>query len=423
MQRGDVPADSKSGEPVASRRAAEMSSSGKDTSRKQLDDFSLVVGGPLYQLWRRAHLAGDELRFARRRMVVLALLAWVPLLLLSLSEGRAWGGGVALTFLRDVETHVRLLIAVPLLIVAEVKVHKRLAPVVRSFLDRGLIPDAARPRFDAALSSAMRLRNSVVAELLMVALVYGVTVPFVWRTQATLDVSSWYMVVGAGAERLSRAGWWAACVSLPLFQFLVVRWYFRLFIWARFLWQVSRIRLNLTATHPDGTAGLQFLDSANRAYSYVLLAQGTVLAGLIANRVFYDGAKLADFKVEVFGMVGLVILAILGPLCVFTPQILQARRSGMREFGALGQRYANEFERKWLARGEARDEPLIGSADIQSLADLRNSFMTIRAIDVVPFNLKTVRSLALTTLLPVAPLLLTTFSVEELLDRVLKVLF
>ena len=128
-------------------------------------DFSLVLGGPLFQLWRRAHLAGDALQLLHRRIVVLTALAWVPLLVLSVVEGHAWGAGVALPFLYDVEMHVRLLLAMPLLIVAELVVHRRMRPVVRQFLDRGLIPDSALPAFDAAIASAMRLRNSIWAEV------------------------------------------------------------------------------------------------------------------------------------------------------------------------------------------------------------------------------------------------------------------
>ena len=30
-------------------------------------DFSLVLGGPLYQMWRRTHLSGDGLELLRRR--------------------------------------------------------------------------------------------------------------------------------------------------------------------------------------------------------------------------------------------------------------------------------------------------------------------------------------------------------------------
>ena len=44
-------------------------------------------------------------------------------------------------------------------------------------------------------------------------------------------------------------------VSVPLFQFILLRWYFRIFIWARFLWQVSRIDLAYAPAHPDRLGG------------------------------------------------------------------------------------------------------------------------------------------------------------------------
>src|SRR5262247_1596525 len=81
-------------------------------------DFSLVLGGPLYQLFRRAHLSGDALQLLQRRVAVLTLFAWLPLLALSTWEGTAWTG-VALPFLRDFEAQVRFLVALPLLVIAE----------------------------------------------------------------------------------------------------------------------------------------------------------------------------------------------------------------------------------------------------------------------------------------------------------------
>jgi hypothetical protein len=351
----------------------------------------------------------------------MALLAWAPLLVLSMADGTAWGDSVALTFLKDIETHLRLLIAVPLLILAEVKVHQRLYPIVRGFVEHGLIPDTERPRFDAAIASAMRLRNSVVSELLLIVFVYSVGL-YVWRHQVSLDVSSWWVVAGDGPARLSKAGWWAALVSMPVFQFLMFRWYFRFFIWARFLWQVSRIDLNLEPTHPDGMAGLRFLSLTGRVYSLFLLAMGTVLSGMIANRILYAGARLPEFKVEIIGWVAVLVLLILGPLLMFAPKLRATRRKGVLEYGPLGQRYASAFRRKWTGDDRPADEPLLGSADIQSLADLRNAFVVIDGMQVAPFGLKNVTTLAAYVLAPVAPLLLTTFSVEQLLDRMLKAL-
>jgi len=388
-----------------------------------LGDFSLVAGGPLYRLLRRTRLSGDEMQWTVRRMVVLAVLAWVPLLLLSVIDGRAWGSAVALPFLHDLEVHAKLLIAIPLLIAAEVTAHRRLLPIVRQFLERDLIPETERPRFDAAIAAAMRLRGSVVAEMLLIVFVYVVGVLFVWRTQSTLEISSWYADSTGGSLHLSRAGWWAALVSLPLAQFLLVRWYFRLFIWGRFLLQVSRMKLNLMPTHPDGMAGLHFLGTSRRAFTQLLVAQGAVLSGMIANRIFYEGANLMSFKPELFGTVVVMVFAVLGPLLAFAPRLRKTRRRGMEECGALGQRYAREFDDKWLRGGAPPGELLMGTADIQSLADLRNSFLVVRDIEFAPFTMKVVLSMAITTLLPVAPLLLTMFSAEQLVERVLKVLF
>src|SRR5512139_194533 len=276
----------------------EMTTGANETSVKELPDFSLVSGGPLFRLWRRTRLAGDALELTHRRVLVTVLVAWLPLLVLSIAEGRAWGGSVVLTFLRDNETQVRLLIAVPLLILAEVKVHRELPLIVQRFVENGLIPDAARARFNAAIASAMRLRNSIVAELLLIALVYGVGILFIRRTQFALDVNTWYASAQDGRLRLTYAGWWGAIVSMPIVQFLCVRWFFRFFVWARFLWQVSRIDLNLEPTHPDCTAGLHFIALAERACRPVLLAMGALLAGMIANKIFYTGAALLEFKVE-----------------------------------------------------------------------------------------------------------------------------
>ena len=386
-------------------------------------DFSLVLGGPLYQMWRRTRLAGDALELLRRRIVVLSLLAWAPLLVLSVVEGSVWVGSVPLPFLRDLELHVRMLLAVPLLIVAEPIVNMRMRPVVSQFVERGLIPDAARVTFDAAMASAMRWRNSIAAELLLIAFVYVVGMGFFWRTQVVLDVRSWYYVPVDGTLRPSLAGWWLALVSLPLFQFLLLRWYFRLFIWARFLWQVSRIDLKLMPTHPDRCGGLGFLASVSHAFAPVLLAQGAVLAGMIASRIFYAGAKLPEFKLEIIGLVAVMVFAILGPLLVFSPKLEAAKRIGLREQGRHAQRYVREYDQKWFRGGAPPDEPLVGSADIQSLADLSNSFEVVKGMRWVPFGLTTVLQVAVTTLLPVVPLMLTMIPLDELLGRLLKIVF
>ena len=386
-------------------------------------DFSLALGGPLYQLWRRGRLTGDALEMMHRRVIVLSLLAWLPLLLLSVAQGTAWGGRVAVPFLQDVEMHVRLLVALPLLIVAELVVNQRTRLTVRQFVERGLIPDAARARFDAIIDSAMRLRNSVIAEVSLIAFVYVVGVGFIWRTQVALPVASWYGTPAAGTWHPTLAGWWMGCVSLPVFQFLLLRWYFRLFIWTRFLWQTSRLDLTLVPTHPDRSGGLGFLAVVGYAFSPLLVAQGALVAGTIAERIFFAGATLPQFKLELVGVVVVLVFLVLGPMLVFGPKLAAAKREGLREYGTLAQRYVREFDQKWLRGGAAADEPFVGSGDIQSLADLGNSFQVVQDMRLVPFTWQTVLQLAVAILVPVAPLLLTMFSLEQLVGEAIKMMF
>jgi len=383
-------------------------------------DFSLVLGGPLYRFWLRIGLADDTLELVGRRIVLLAGLGWVPLLLLSIAAGQAWGASVALPFLHDIEIHLRLLVAVPLLLIAELIVHRRMGAVARQFVERGLISDSGWERFEAAIASVVRLRNSKTAEALLIAFVYGVGVLFIWRTQVALDLRSWYGTHAGGILQPSLAGWWFGLVSLPLFQFLLLRWYFRLFIWARFLWRVSRIDLNFM---PDGAGGAGFLARASYAFQPLLLAQGVLLAGTIANRIFYTGAELLEFKPELIGMVAVMIFVILGPLLFFSPKLEAAKRAGLRQYGTLVERYMREFDDKWVRGTTALDEPLVGSPDIQSLADLGNSYAVVKTMRWVPFTLQNILYMAATALLPVLPLTLTMFPVEELLDRLLKILF
>lgn len=70
---------------------------------------------------------------------------------------------MAVPFLFDVEVQIRYLVALPLMISAELIVHRRMRSILEIFQERRLVPEPAVPRFDAAIATAMRWRNSVRA--------------------------------------------------------------------------------------------------------------------------------------------------------------------------------------------------------------------------------------------------------------------
>jgi hypothetical protein len=394
-----------------------------DSFLRDPESFSLVLGGPIYQLLRRSHLTDDALGHVQQRIIVISLFCWLPLLVLSALEGNVLGGRAAVPFLLDVEVYTRFLLATPLLIAAELVVHQRMRFVVKQFLERRLIPENAMTRFDAAIASVFRLRNSVLAEVLLFVFVYVFGVLIVWRHYIAIDTTTWYATPSAAGPKFSLAGMWFGYVSLPIFQFLLCRWYFRIFIWTRFLWQVSRIDLSLVPTHPDRVGGLGFLSNTVYAFIPLLIAHGALLAGVLGNRIYYLGATLPSFMLEVVILVMFLMCVVLGPLLVFAPQLAQAKRLGLREYGTLAERYVREFDVKWLRGGAVADEPLVGSGDIQSLADLGNSFEVVRTMRIAPFTKETIIQLGVATVAPIAPLLLTMMPLEEILKKLLGILF
>jgi hypothetical protein len=271
------------------------------------------------------------------------------------------------------------------------------------------------------------VRNSITLELVLFILIFAGGY-YAWSRVSGMakigtNAGTWYANATDGRLQLSAAGYWYTFVSLPLFQFILVRWYLRMFIWALFLWRSSRLELNLAPAHPDRSAGLGFLSLASAAFAPLLLAHGVLVAGLMANPIFYAGARLTDFRMEVLGMMVLLPLIILGPLMVFSPRLIEAKRNGLRDYGRVVTRYIREFDLKWVRGGAAAEEQLLGSADIQSLADLGNSFQVIREIRPFPFGRDAVILLIVTPLIPVLPLALTMMPLEELIKKLVGSVF
>ena len=353
-----------------------------------------------------------------RRVIVITTIAWVPLLLLSLWQHFA-GRVVEVSFARDVEVHARFLVALPVLIFGELIVHSRLTLAVRRFVERRIVVAEDVPRFDRAIGSAVRLRDSVAVEIALIVLVYTVGL-WLWSSRISINSATWYADPG-GRWHLTPAGYWYVFVSIPIVQFVLLRWYLRLFIWFRFLWQVSRLNLHLVPTHPDRCAGLAFLGKGSYAYGPLLFAQGAMVAGLVASRVLYHGERLMSFRMQIGGFVVFFVFAAVCPLLMFTSKLAAAKRRGLAQYGQIAQDYVDEFELKWV--GHSESEELMGSGDIQSLADLGNSYGVVGEMRAVPVKLDDITLLAATTVAPFVPLLLTMFSFEELVLRLVKVLF
>lgn len=393
----------------------------KAVTNREPHDFSLVVGGPLYRAYLRTRLADARLGLVHRRLLAFVLITWAPLWVLSAID--AHDARVSVTLLGDIGAHARLLIALPLLIVAEPIVHERVTGTVRQFVDRGLVAPADLQRFVSAVVSSVKLTNSPTLEavMLLVAIVGG---HWLWTERMSLHVGTWYNELAAdGTTHLSLAGRWYVFVSLPIFRFLSARWLLRMsVVWYRFLWLMSRLPLRLNALHPDRTGGLGFLNNSVFAFLPVLVAQTSVLSAEIAERVWHEGATLPQFQFEILAIVVFLMLLVLLPQTFFTIQLEHAWRIGAGEYGVLGSHYVDTFRRKWLGGHPHTRESLVGSADIQSLADMANAFDVIRTMHLVPVTRDTMLRLGFVIMIPLLPLVLTMIPFEEVVDRAVKLL-
>lgn len=351
---------------------------------------------------------------------VLPAIAWVPLFALTAAAGTLLPGRVASPFLYDIAAHVRLLVALPLFLSAGIVAATRLRPTMQQFVIRRIVPDDAMARFDAAVASAFRLGDSAVADILIIVFIYGIDGIVVRRTNDALS-TAWFLGSTGNGTPLTAAGLWFALVSLPIFEFVLLRWYYRLAIWARFLFQVSKLRLRLIPSNPDRLGGLGFLLTGTQAFTIFAMAHGALLAGWLSNRVFVRGTSLAGYKGEIIAVVALVLCITIGPLLVFTRALMRAKRRGILEYGALATRYVREFDDKWVHPGQEPSEPLVGSGDVQSLADMGGSYDLIRSMRSVPLTLEMTLGFVGITLLPVAPLLLTMMPLSEILNKLVKI--
>jgi hypothetical protein len=129
--------------------------------------------------------------------------------------------------------------------------------------------------------------------------------------------------------------------------------------------------------------------------------------------------KLPAFQLEIVGAVVLLIVIVLAPLAFFVLPLARVRREGAREYGLLAMQYVDDFREKWMRDRRPDGEPLIGSADIQSLADLANAHDVVREMRMLPLNRQAVVTLAVVIALPYLPLTLTMISFESLVSQVI----
>jgi hypothetical protein len=368
----------------------------------------LGSGGLLHRLEGLTRL--DRLRW---RIVAAIAIGWVPLLLLGVADRLATGRADPL--LRDLSVHVRLLVAVPLLLVAEAVLNALSARAVRRLDDEGFIGDEgdARARFTRLVERVERSSRAYAPELVLLALslLAGIATLVGWTKPAG--------VIGVASDApLSAARVYYGVIALPLSLFLFTRALWRWGIWTRMLGGLARQPLRVEPGHPDRRGGIGFLKQPSLGFQAIfLVAISCVLSATWATRVLYEGAHVMEFQTELFAFMLLGLALAFGPLFVFTPRLYFNARRGRRQYDALATDYARRFRERWLSHGPRDD--LLGSADIQSFADLSTTYReNAERASAVLFSRRDPLALVVLLFLPMVPLLLTEVPFDTLMKKI-----
>jgi hypothetical protein len=214
---------------------------------------------------------------------------------------------------------------------------------------------------------------------------------------------------------MSLTGLWYHWVAVPILQFFALRMLWRLVIWTLFLRDIARLKLNTVATHPDRAGGLAFLGAAHVSIVIFPFALSCILSGAVGFQAYFEGVSIRSFDLVFAVFLVLSELVCLGPLLLFVPLLTRTRREGLIQYGTLSGTYNRGFEGKWVKAETRPSEPLLGSADIQSLADLGNAYRMTEDMTAFAFNRKQVIQIAIIAALPCAPLVFLVFPLGEVL--------
>jgi len=383
-----------------------------------VSDFSLVGTGFFFRVLNRAGRMGTGANGYRKRVLFQICLTWLPLFLLSMLQGLAWGSKVGLPFLNDFATHARFLLVLPLLVLAEPTVDSRLRAMTAQFFRSGILSAEEMPGYEKIESRIRRMANSYIPDLVIGVLVIG-NILLRWYGKPS-DFSYWMNRPGTEGFELSWAGWWYFCLSIPVLQYNLLHWIWRWIIWVIYYFSISRLPMHLNPAHPDSAGGIGFLGTPPGPFFHVSLAISILFSAVAAERIVFLHEKLANLYLVMGVFTLIIVLLNVLPLLAFIRQLAMARRKGIFTYSALIQAHHRQFDEKWLDKEWTGS--LLGMSEASSMTDLNSSYASILAMKFVPFNMRIMMSGIFVSIIPMIPLFAFEYDMLDILKKVIGML-
>jgi hypothetical protein len=384
-------------------------------------DFSLARQDALHDVQRAGGLIPDRGFGLIRRIALYVLVAWVPLLVWALVNRRAFEGIVAEPLLQHFAVHARFLIGIPLLLAAEPFAESIGRRTVLYLQSSGLLADAERARFAEIITESRRVLRSRYALAVIVGIAFFNALLASLQPEHLHELD-WATTLGQERHRLAFGAWWYVWVSRPIYAVLLLNWIWRLVVTAILLGRVARLDLQLVPTHPDGCAGLGFLQNLPTAFVPVIVAASAALSSHWGHDVLYHGVALQSLRVPAAVFVGLVVVLFLGPLLAFVPKLAKLRQDSLLAYGALVGRHGRLVDRRWIRREQVDDDGLLSAPELGPVADTLTLYQAVAAFRPVPIGRRAVLVVAAAALLPMVPVVAIRVPLKEQIFRLIQTL-
>jgi len=386
-------------------------------------ETSLSADTPVFLLFDGGSFFGLEKSFPRKwfdrfplwqQIVMLVSITWLPLAILAAFQHVALGATQPRSFLEDVGMYARFLVALPILLVTPTKCRQTFQQIAQHFLSSGLVKETDRERFLAILTSTMRLRHLWIMDWGWLVLAYAWSSAFVFHPAVAPVISATWRTVGSGGQRsLSWAEWYFAAVSQPILGFVVLHFLYRVGLWWRTLWKISRLDLQLKGAHPDGGGGLMFLGLSLGPCRWPAFALAASPAGGLANVVLATGASVLSFKYAI-AFIAVAILALFaGPLCFFHQQLRSIKMRAWLSYDRVAQRQIEQFDEKWIE--DSKQSDLLTQPDFSAVIDYSSTVDKVHQMTRWPVQRRQLLALIGAALLPFVPVAMLEFSIKDLL--------
>lgn len=380
-------------------------------------DNKFIWGGPFHEFQTKLKLESESKTLAHRKLVFFCLVAWFPLLILSAIFSVAYNPALQVSLLTDYVVWARFFVALPILILAERIIKFHVSRALTQLFKTGIISDNNVMEYESILSKIYKIRESKLSEIIILIIAYILTL-VVWRNYDQSNLTPTWIFSEEGG--LTIPGYWYYIVSAPIFQFILYRMLWKFFLWVYFLYRLSKIDLNLVATHPDLSGGLQFIGTTNIYFGILGTAQCCIASAQIAQWVSIGRYQLSDQYSTILIDVLVASFLLMLPIVVFLPKLYNLRLQGKRDYSIVSMNYVRLFEEKWIKGVNPDNEKILGSGDVQSLADLYNSYAIVDQIRTIPIKPRLLLNLVIIIAIPFAPLAFFAIPPEEILKTLLK---